>query len=482
MLYRHLDLTLKDLVTADAFVFVRHLALKQFPQIMSICQELNIPVYYFTDDNFIELAKTYADPTVGYLAALTSDKNYMSLFKTVFTSTPALAEYFTENNVHDNVVLFEPNIDEKNIKKPKVKKRLSIAFMGGAFRSESLQRYVIPAITKLSNKIPIDFYFPYDESEFWKTMETDRLVFHPIPRNFHLDLALNRYAQNEIDILVHPAIDIPNNKYKTMNALINATQMGAVLVASNFPPFSDTGIENKAYLVADNDENSWYEQLMMVATDFTYRKNLHKQASEYCSERFNPAKNAANLTDELNRVESNGYYGMVKNYEKMIDDYYKLKEQAEQAQAVNAAYAQTISVNTLPSPEELRLTKLEKSAVYNFICEVSAFSGLRFIFSNYGNATGVLEIVIRYGNRELRRVSTEIENLVYNKWTAVTFEPLTGVGNKKLTLEVFTRYTGTERIGIYEKPNNRSFLHKTVNKLCGRHMTRGNVMWMDYIV
>ena len=103
---------------------------------------------------------------------------------------------------------------------------------------------------------------------------SSNLCFIKIPFSLSLDLTINRYKQYKPDILIHCGEENSNNEYKTENSLINAVQLGAVLIASNIPPYADKENKEERFVLADSTVNDWYEKLGELIHNIERREKI----------------------------------------------------------------------------------------------------------------------------------------------------------------------------------------------------------------
>lgn len=104
-----------------------------------------------------------------------------------------------------------------------------------------------------------------------------------IKRTKILDRAIHSYAEQEIDIQIHCGEALPNNQYKTLNALCNSVMLGAALITSEQSPFVERKeLIDKAYMMAKNIEEDWYNKLLYLAENPDIRLKMLSNALEFC--------------------------------------------------------------------------------------------------------------------------------------------------------------------------------------------------------
>ncbi len=312
-----------ELSSIDAVVYVRGYINTRNNKLFS---KMGIPIYYYTDDNFIEASKDFnSDVLIREVASLTTAKN-LKKFQGVFLASQGLLTYFKEKNLHDNLKLLEPIIDNTQLKGisnvSEKRKEISIAFLGGSFRNTALFDYVLPAIKRVSEKTYVKFYVPENEIEKLMKYYSDNLEVIIIPRSISLELTLAKYKEKKIDIQVHCGENIRNNLYKTENGLLNSVQLGAVFISSNIAPYNLVKNQEEIYLLAENTIDDWYKRLVSLI-DVEYRKELYSQAYEYCIHRYNKKRVLKDFESELESLTLENWHNNHPDYSKFYLNLYE---------------------------------------------------------------------------------------------------------------------------------------------------------------
>ncbi|MBA4347981.1 MAG: hypothetical protein C0413_03925 [Clostridiales bacterium] len=304
-----------DLTFADAVIIPRDNINGQ--RHLELIKGLNIPVYYYTDDNFLALA--VQDPHNVSVRELAEANKHDKLerYNGVIVSSEQMLLDFRERNLHDHLILLEPVInakllpDHSAVQKP----YFSVAFLGGSFRSDVLQHCVLPALTRLSDEIPVRLYCPNDFD--LSVYSTERFETVSVPRTNNLDLILTKFCDFAPDVQVHCGKALPNNRFKTENALINATIIGAVLLSSEIEPYI-SGANQNCYMLAANTVDCWYQKLKQLAEDSGLRKQIYQNAKAYCLSRYDSNRVWAALEKELVSYPELSTYTAYKRLEKII--------------------------------------------------------------------------------------------------------------------------------------------------------------------
>ena len=320
-------------VLADAIVIERDLSSAIDP-ILDWAKKIGIPCYYYTDDNFLALAKdyenTYLSDNMNALARGTTSAS-LRRFKGMFCSTEPLAEFFRSKKLHSNVMLMEPVCDETYFQPyHALRDPINIVFFGSFIRGETLIEIVFEAIERISQTHAVQLYCPdetftalvghlienagetaLEESEKRYKKErietfsaNENLTIVSFQRTLSLELALKRLEPENIQIQIHCGPIISNDKYKTVNALLNAVCLGAVLVATDDEPYSaiQKAEEEKVCLLAENTPDAW-EKVLRTAIDPKRHKTMYENAREYCRTEFAATKAQKSLDDVLKEIE-----------------------------------------------------------------------------------------------------------------------------------------------------------------------------------
>ena len=459
--FRHFS----DIFIADAVVIPSRLDIAL--RFLDVFNYLKMPVYYYLDDNFIELEKIGTDRIeISHFAKLTKKENFKN-FRGILLSSDQMVNYFRKNDFHDNLVLLEPIIDINNIhlkvEHEKVK-RLVIGFMGGMFRLNALANCVLPAIEKLSAEMPITFVCPNDGNADIDQFENDNLEIVRINRSESLELTLRRYRDRDIDILVQCGEDNRNNLYKTKNALVNAVQMSAVLVVSNIEPYNLNIDRRETYIISENKISEWYENLKKLAFDGTYRQLITENAYDYCIKRYGSDEVAREFKSELVGIEGDTYYKLNKSSENFCR--YLIEREHN--------HVDTCTENLFFS------TDVEKKRKFKSVCNKNEINGVGIIFAYDCESCWTIDFKISSKGRILREASVQSRDINKNQWTYFVFEPIYNTSGKDFIIELDVRRDGTKGlIGYFENKSNRSFLYKLTSKF--GFPTKGkDIILIDY--
>lgn len=450
------EIPLCELAQADAVVLVRNIVgLKKYK---AICKKWQIPCYYYLDDNFIELYKeNKKDGDLRLMSEeLVPDK--IRSFAGVITSTHTLRDYFLERKLHEKVYTLEPSIDGENIQQAEDSgsdERITLAYMGGPARDKTFCSIVMPAIAALANRYPLRVIC-IDRVKLDAYDEEKNLEIVKMEHSLSLDLILKRYGIYRPDILIHCGAEGVNNPYKTENALINAAQLGATLVASDLPPFSGETAAKEYCVCTKNTIQAWYDALQELINDTEKRIVICRRAQRYCLERYSRVKHLQVLRQVMEDVEPANNY-------KIIERLLNIEMQHGNSTTAQTPSKLSRSLTEVP----LAFTgEVEGSRSYRVRCNVDIFSELGICFASYGDPVGHVYIEIWSDGGKLRESILDLTEFVHDDWTYVEFERIENAKGKIFTIVLRFEYeAGASRVGFFEDNTKKTFLYKLTNKL-----------------
>lgn len=452
-----------DLILADLVIVCRGVIQNEF--ISEWCRKLSVPCYYFVDDNYIELAKEYEDNVDIARTAKSTNRTVLEPYDGVIVSTPSLKEYFEDNLLHDKVLLMEPFMDLPTAQKVcsnLSKDVFTIGFLGGGWRSEAFDEYVIPAIKRISKNTKVKLYIPIITNDVvgmkrYKSLIDENLTIEFVSRTLSLDTILQRFCEKQIDVLVHCGKTNLNNRYKTENALLNAVQIGAVLLASDEEPYSSSKGKNKAFALAKNTINDWYEKLNELK-EVAARKKIFDEARQYCLNRYSYENCSRDFKNEVNGQEACGYYQYFERAEILL----------------NSGTSPYITLGAEKSFRNYRLgigTLINSKIEYNFTCTTDSLREIGLLFGSFDlHCAGRMNVAVIDGNDVLYEQWFPISYFVRDDWTFINVGLIVGKKNKVLTIRFICEYeNGSAHVGFFENLDKRTFVYKVLNKL-GYHI------------
>lgn len=462
-----------DVSLADIFVAARNLEL--FLGEKDLFAKLNIPVYYFTDDNFIVIAKEQSGEGLLSVARCLTKENMASL-QGVIVTTPTLQDYFRRTGLHQNVIVLDAIIRDGNYRHAVPNDNTTtIAFMGGAFRGGVLRSCVLPALKKISEDHPIRLALPDDGLKGLDEYESRQFEIVKVTRTSNYELALSEYAALKPQILVHCGNTLGNNRYKTKNALLNAVSTGAVLVASDIEPYCYREDEEPDdYILAENSIQGWYRAVLDLIECPSKRLELFNAARDYCLIRYDAHRVWLTLRSEFEGCGTNHYVRYIKNGNHVL------------AHILARGLGHT---NTQPAthrkyiPEELSTSgSLRRKRTYCVTCTRDHIEQIGILFAVFGNCSGLCRVTIKQRGTILGESTVSMGSIHKN---AYTFLPLPCPIDQRYldTLDVTIELHYDERnagsIEVFEERQRRSFFYKVFNKL-GMPIKGKDTLFVDF--
>lgn len=472
------SLTKEAIIYSDAIIFMRKI--KDYINIIEICEKENIPYYYYIDDNFIVLNECIQKLEINVskkerkeIKKFSNETKNLKFynFNKIFCSTDMLREFFIKNEIclDSDVEVLNPIIDFDNIFNPVLeKKSVTIAFMGGNFRIKILKEIILPAIIRLSEEMKVTFCYPKNKSEDLKKIyrKNTNIKFIEIEKSLSLIKILRKFEINNVDVLIHCGEEMENNKYKTENSLLNAVQLGAVLLTSNIEPYKTVFNSQKEYIRIDNSIEKWYSNLKEVSQNKKMRKELYMKAYNYCKAKYSGKKEREILCDIAMSIPKNEYIDFIKRYKSFYSEDQKIDTNSTE--------------DVLLKNRILNFSGLIKDKKsYNIKCNIKEMKRLGLLLASYGEPLGYLIVRIKKEKVILRECSIRLEDFVKDSWTYVDFDPIKECLNKIFTIELeFFYEKGSVMMGVFENTDKKTFKYKLLNKL--RYPAKGlDVLYVD---
>ena len=288
-----------EVVQATALIIVREIFDRNNQIWIDIAKKTNVPIYWFIDDNFMVLS---AESKEYSMYRPENVKQFMHLFAGILASTEAIQQYFCDQKLHDNVLVYPPittlSLKHRESAVPrKQNNSFRVLFFGGPHRLQSLKKFILPALEKLSSEIDVELVIGSKQPGI---VTSNVVTIHHVSFESDYRLALSRFVNADIDVLVHPSTRTDNASYKTLNALINADKIGAALAVSDVPPFSEF---HKAGIMAFAEDSvaAWLTILKELAHNDEKRDSLSQAASYYCKKHFDGTVNETSITSLLDK-------------------------------------------------------------------------------------------------------------------------------------------------------------------------------------
>ncbi|SAL61503.1 glycosyltransferase [Caballeronia telluris] len=288
------DRYLNALGRATALVVVR--AVRVYQSWIDAARTLDVPAYYFLDDNMSVLAEK------GEAMMHTEDfskrglKESLRPFAGALLSSNALVDYFRRNELHTQLSLFPvacARQDEEQARAAHGKKHdadeIVVAFMGGFWRSKGLWDVLIPALSRFASEgRKIHFVAPglrSNDDGLDKLPPSLRVTLLPWSAGYlHV---VQRFARFAPDFMLLAPGETANNQYKTLHPVLTARLLNAVAVLPRIPPYLE--IEDRANaLVVENpfDIDAWHATLRGAVDERFDREAILARNRTFCAEAF----------------------------------------------------------------------------------------------------------------------------------------------------------------------------------------------------
>ncbi len=451
------------LMQADVVILVRDTS--NLDQHKRLCKKLGIPCYLYNDDNFIELARSNKrDAVLRNLSATYCTEN-LNTYSGIIVSTKALKDYYEDRMVTVPIYVMEPCAAYPDKLARNVcgsSESITVAYMGGGFRDKVFRTTVMPALKALAKERPVRLVCP-DRTGLANYKEDRDIEVIGIQPSLSLDLTLQRFSKYKPQYLIHCGPDIENNRYKTLNALMNATRLGAVLLASNVPPFRAPAEEEGACLCVENTPKAWFEALSDLASDEKRAAEIFSRAYQYCNAHLCCQNALAVLEEVLAKVKPASWYELVRRSELVIQSMVAAPMQQTPFDMPDGEYKLSRSLTEVP----LSFTNgIPDTRIYKIRCNCDSFSELGICFSSYGYPCGELHVEIACDGIKVRECVLDMEQYVHDNWTYFRFESIEGALGKIFTITLkFVYDEHSALMGVFEDATKRTFWYKVFNKL-----------------
>lgn len=454
------DIPVSEVAQADAVILVRNaVALEKYKK---LCKALHIPCYFYIDDNFIVLSKENKRDAYLKQTRLALEAPRTNQFAGIFTSTVELSSYFLKEGLNAKVFTLEPSIGTESI--PMISEKKSeevktLAYLGGIFRDRTFYNVVMPAVITLAQTQPLRIICP-SRININLYCDIANLEFITIDYSLSLDLTLMRYKKYSPCILIHCGPEQKNNQYKTENALINAVQLGAVLVASNVPPYSNKMAEKQIYVTAENSQQDWFEVLQNLMTDEQKCIDTYHDAKDYCLQRYNYRNAVQVMTDAFSDLKPASSFEVIQRLNGVVFDILYTKTMD------NVNVESSLPTRSLTEVPLAFTGDIAESRSWKIKCQAEVFSELGICFASYGTVKGTVRIGIWCEEGQLREAVLDMEDYVHDNWTYISFPPIEGAAGQVYTVKMKFDYEKCSAyMGVFEDATKRTLLYRITNRL-----------------
>jgi glycosyltransferase involved in cell wall biosynthesis len=500
----------RELINASAVVITRHLFSPEMYHWVKMAQKINVPLYFYLDDNFMLLRKEIPGLEMYSIERIRKE---IASFRGVLVTSQALADFFIENNIHPRVHIFPPSIPPKtwldNSQIPeKSKGSTRLGFMGGPHRHVMFTEVVLPAIVRLAKDHPVELVIggnleiPLDQHP--------NLDIFQFPFDISYRLALGRMQSAGIDILVHAGSITENNPYKTHNVLLNAWTLNALPILANQSPYDD--VEKLGLGLLCNNTDEWYENLCRVISDTTLAKKVQDNLHHYVTKNYSGKHNLEVLKLISQECSVPGLSVIDNRYRLYIDTIKKDGQGSEdwvpdttRSSSRFEAFIRRNRPWLLPanSPQE-RLAhlvfkfiknealpgatwnslmargtaELIRTLEYTLHPQFPNWTGLEFMIGTHqkkGEGQIHIEIWDKSANKILRNKILELGEVIDNQIVSVEFDEIRDSKDKEFSVRFSLSKPGLETsISIYERNNTEARLKRILRRV--GILTRGNVL------
>lgn len=498
----------QEIIKASALIISRHLFSPEMYHWVTMAKKVNVPLYYYLDDNFMLLSKEIPELkryTIEHI------KKEIAAFRGVLVTSQALADFFVKNEIHPKVHVFPPIIPPKvwmdNSKIPeKSKGSTRIGFMGGLHRHKIFTDIVLPAITRLAKDHRIELVIGGDLDV--PLNRRPNLGVFQFPYDTSYRLALGRMQSANIDILVHAGSLTGNNPYKTHNVLLNAWALDAFPILANQPPYED--VEKLGLGLLCNNTDEWFENIQRAILDPVLVRSAHDNLNCFVAENYSGKQNLEILKLISQECPAPGFSVIDNRYRLYIDaikiDIRQSKDwetdkpggtsRVETFIRKNRSWLLPVNsrrerlarfifriIKSKIRPETIWHPLMAQSTVrlirileYELRPQAKNWMGFEFMVGTHqkrGTGQIHIEILDKSENTILRNKVLELHEITDNQIVTVEFEEIHDSKDKDFLVRFSLRNPGPETlVSVYERNNSEPILRRVLRRI--GLLTRGN--------
>ena len=454
-----------DLVRLDALIIARTLFPENHP-LLAAAKQLHIPVYHYVDDCFPVLSVDYSENEEICQRAELTNQETLSAYEGVICSTEALADYYRINHLHGNCFVLGPSPvfplkEQLSVSTGPV----TIGFMGGAFRASVLEEIVLPALIRLSEQIAIRLVLPdyYNDDSFFEDISTTTVEIIQIPFHISYEETIASYLQHHIQILIHPGNPLGNNKYKTLGAIFNAVQLGAVPVCSDILPYSAYA-GKEIMCLCRNDIEVWYRNLLELLRNPQRMQVLFENALAFCKDMYSVENSSREFVAEISKMRDVSPYEQLSRFETI------------QSQLIQST--SSLQGHGVIHPEKIAFVPMyQRRRTYYIESYRDNLSGIGLIFANTDPAAhgSICVRIIHAGNTWHEEIlsSDDIKN---NAWTTIAFPPIASCEGEVICIAITIDSSLRSALGIFERKSNSTYAERIAARF-GISVKKRNVLY-----
>lgn len=303
----HGGFSISELAHASCVIVVR--LLDAHTDWIRAARTLNIPVYYFLDDNLTELVASEKFVATEDFS-IRSLRTKLRDFAGCLLSTNQLVSYFEANLIHPNLYMFPVSYavtPPKFVGQSREADRdLVVASIGGKHRQRGLIDHVLPGLQQLAlDGVRIHFViagaFPADYNDLLEEVSAySALKVTLLPFDVDIGRAQMQLAEYRPDLLLHAPNSTVNSKYKTLNVALSAYILDCVLIVPNEPPYDMREFDGAAVRVeAANEPRAWLRTLQRLLSNRETWEGYKKANAAFCRAQFSGEQNLIVLNEIL---------------------------------------------------------------------------------------------------------------------------------------------------------------------------------------
>jgi len=226
----------------------------------------------------------------------------LNLADAVIVTTERLAKAL---NVEHKAIIYPNSLDWDTIfytKHKEVNERIRLFWSGSNIHNEDFS-VCIPALMRIfSERDDVELLIMGGFPEVLAQAMQPFMDRVSIAQGMHTEAYFSYLQHNlEADIGLIPLTNSIFNESKSTCKGLEYTLARMPIIASNYPPYSDTYENNKDALLC-SDEEDWYKAINTLLEDKEMREELIKNARKKAAEKFNLRKNAFQLGKKISEI------------------------------------------------------------------------------------------------------------------------------------------------------------------------------------
>lgn len=219
---------------------------------------------------------------------------------------PALADYFRTQRLHEQVVAWRPALPADAAPLPAQAEPPSrFAFIGGSFRWRALCETVLPALIAAAPPWPVTLFLrsfrdrALDEAMVARCRAAG-IAIERFPFELSYDAFQRRMRAAGIEVVLHPAGDSGNVRYKSLATIVAARAIGALPMVAREGPFGELG-EADGVIVLPDETAAWRTALARLLAAPNHANALRASFDRHCRATYSGTEGGAFLADALRR-------------------------------------------------------------------------------------------------------------------------------------------------------------------------------------